>query len=362
MIYLLITFSLFVIMVLSLADTKAVNSKVISDVVYFSFAIFMFILFSFGYENADIHNYQELYNNLSLGGDGYITSQIGLVILMKLFISFGLSYHAMLSLIFVVSITLLTLTIRKYSLSYNLTLILYFIFPFFLDVVQIKQFFAMSVVVYALKYIYEKESILKWTLCIVVAFSFHYSAIFFFPIMFIRNYNTKKILKFSIFLCVISFTMVYLNLIQRFILPIFGELRVSAYIKNGPQFGFILLVLIQVSISLVSYFSIEWLKNRHVENGYFRAVQLANIYAINIIPLYAINGNFERIFRMLYIPNYIIICTLLMVIGYKKRVFAQLFVVISLVILSSWTFRGILDRTLYPIIESNYLFDYIEIF
>ena len=92
---------------------------------------------------------------------------------------------------------------KKYAKNYYLASILFMALVFFFSFTYLRQMFAAAIIGLSIKYIIERE-FLKFCVILLVALSFHNSAIIFFPMYFIANkkYSKSKIL-LIMFICFI---------------------------------------------------------------------------------------------------------------------------------------------------------------
>ncbi|MBF1459561.1 MAG: EpsG family protein [Prevotella pallens] len=92
---------------------------------------------------------------------------------------------------------------KKYAKNYYLASILFMALVFFFSFTYLRQMFAAAIIGLSIKYIIERK-FLRFCVILLVAFSFHNSAIIFFPIYFIANkkYSKSKIL-IIMFICFI---------------------------------------------------------------------------------------------------------------------------------------------------------------
>ena len=92
---------------------------------------------------------------------------------------------------------------KKYAKNYYLASILFMALVFFFSFTYLRQMFAAAIIGLSIKYIIERK-FLKFCAILLVAFSFHNSAIIFFPMYFIANkkYSKSKIL-LIMFICFI---------------------------------------------------------------------------------------------------------------------------------------------------------------
>jgi hypothetical protein len=275
----------------------------------FSIVILMCILFSGNQSSADYENYYHLYEVIFNGGAGFQTSQVGLVLLFELSSWFGLNYNQFLIFASFSGMLLLSITINKYSKKTNLVYLLYFIYPFLLDVVQIKHFLAMTIIVFTLSFLLsdKKSAKLKFTLGVLIAATIHYVALIFLPLFFV----TKRSLKQVYFIALCGACMLFLadkflpldTIMQSFM----GNDRVNDYFNNRPSWGFFLPILIQATMLSFIFFARRLLLLKNKNTIYVDLIYKINIYLLILIPLYMINANFERAFRILFVPNFIVL-------------------------------------------------------
>lgn len=92
---------------------------------------------------------------------------------------------------------------KKYAKNYYLASILFMALVFFFSFTYLRQMFAAAIIGLSIKYIFERK-FLRFCVILLVAFSFHNSAIIFFPMYFIANkkYSKSKIL-IIMFICFI---------------------------------------------------------------------------------------------------------------------------------------------------------------
>lgn len=92
---------------------------------------------------------------------------------------------------------------KKYAKNYYLASILFMALIFFFSFTYLRQMFAAAIIGLSIKYIIERK-FLRFCVILLVAFSFHNSAIIFFPMYFIANkkYSKSKIL-IIMFICFI---------------------------------------------------------------------------------------------------------------------------------------------------------------
>lgn len=92
---------------------------------------------------------------------------------------------------------------KKYAKNYYLASILFMALVFFFSFTYLRQMFAAAIIGLSIKYIIERK-FLRFCVILLVAFSFHNSAIIFFPMYFIANKkNSKSKILIIMFICFI---------------------------------------------------------------------------------------------------------------------------------------------------------------
>lgn len=106
---------------------------------------------------------------------------------------------------------------RRYAKNYPLASILFMALVFYFSFTYLRQMFAAAIIALSIKYIIERK-FLKYCAIIVAAFSFHNSAIIFFPMYFIadRKYSKARILLLMSACLIIGVTGITSNLYNLF--------------------------------------------------------------------------------------------------------------------------------------------------
>ncbi len=320
---------------------------------------FMWILFWGSYDNADYLNYKSLYEYVSYSGVGYSTSQSGFIMMIKFISKLGLEYHHFLMVLSFIGIYLITETAKKYTDKPQLVYILYFIYPFLLDVVQVKHFFAMAIITYCFRYLEQEgaKNNIKFIVGVLIASSIHSISILFLPLLFIKKMKLKKLGLLVMIALVLGIPLAYSNIFQLIAAKLVGLQRIESYFLNRARFGFLIQFLIQGIIFSMIHYSRIILERRKESNQFIELIYRTNLYLIMLFPLYIINGTFERGFRMIMILNYIVISKLFTTSGKKDKVM-MLFVIFLIVfsLFLYYIFIHYSETVFFPILENNLLF------
>lgn len=107
---------------------------------------FMWIVFWGSHDNPDSFNYLRMYDLQNSNDFGYN-------VLIRIGNFFHLSYTSFLVFISLAGFILIFRTVSKYCENKSWMLLLYFFYPFMLDVVQVRNFLSMAMVIYAVNFL-----------------------------------------------------------------------------------------------------------------------------------------------------------------------------------------------------------------
>lgn len=143
---------------------------------------FLWAFFAFNTENADRPNYVNLYELNAAGGiDRGI--EPGYQMLSKACALIGLSYNGFQMVLSTLSLGMLFFFAAENAENPAFVMILYGIFPFVLDTIQVRNTLAMCFVTYALKHLdryvtdHRRSEILKFIVLVLLGASFHIIAL-----------------------------------------------------------------------------------------------------------------------------------------------------------------------------------------
>lgn len=277
---------------------------------------FMWIIISFNYYNADYNNYIKIYNNPSIIAD------LGFGLMCRIFQSIGFSYNTMLGVISAICLSLLYRVFHRMSDKVALVTALYFIFPFFADAIQIRNFIAMSIVLFSLKYLDENNSrlhIVLYYICIFIAISFHVLAIVYLALPLIN----KLSIKLNIILGIIGALSIggFFKVIGMYF-P-----RMNEYFGTVEVWKAVFYMLPFVALLLIGiYLSVKH-ENDKISNRMNKLIIKGSIYLFMYNVLLLINLNYHRIFR-----NFIPILDVQFAELFKRKLNLQKFILLCLLI------------------------------
>lgn len=338
--------------------------------------LFMYIIFLYVGGNANNQDRIIYLNNYYYIADGLpgMQFEFGFQALCKFGSFFGLPYNFFLAIIMIVGLLLIVDTIRLYTSNIAFVLALYFIYPFIWDTVQIRNFLAMSIIVFGLRFILsEKKEYLKFSFFVLMAASIHVTAIFYFSFLitaFIKD--TKKLLQIVLFITGTS--IIFSPYLAKLLLMVTSVEKVNSYTTTQTSIITKLLAILYFLVSiLLIYFlkkNIEKEKTKYslmLENNGKKILDLKIILQINIISVIMVffvmnNLNFFRLYRNIFILNYVLFAIYVKIV--KKNVknkfiywIFMAFIILSLFVLVIYTQT---TNIFNPLFEENSLLPFLN--
>lgn len=291
----------------------------------------------------------EMYKNIFLKANSYNLAnspvEIGYIILNKILHFFNIGNGS--QIIFIVTsfiiLYLISKVIFKYSKKYELSFFLFITMYFYYNSFnQIRQYIAIAITFYAIKYIFEKD-LKKYVICIAIAFLFHQSAIIMLPFYYILQINfSKKISGIIIGLGILGYLildkvlLIVFSLIPRYQKYASGEL--SKLLTDGSNIvhALVLILLLAVIFILKDKLEEKDEKNKIYINAilfattlqilgtrtvlFSRIVYYFSIYAILLIPniLDVVEEDKKRIVYISIMVIYFIHCIGLLVLNQSE--------------------------------------------
>ena len=183
-----------------------------SYILYFVCIVFLWLIASFTTGNADEQIYQSRYDEYQLWEDN---TEYLYMALIKTCNALGLTYQAFKCVSAFIVLTLISCTILRFAACPILTLLLYAVYPFPIDVAQMRNCLATSVFIFGMGFLLDdvqngdnqgrfltKNDIL-YCLCIFIATMVHTAAFFWIIILVAKKLNTKWAAIFTFVFCLL---------------------------------------------------------------------------------------------------------------------------------------------------------------
>ncbi len=237
-----------------------------SCVAFILLLLFIWIVFAFNSNNPDYRIYNNWYDSTRQYGV-MNRFELGFSYLMFFSVKLGLSYQQFNVFVATVGLFLIGISLYKYCRYPFLTLCLYSLYPFVFDVVQIRNFLAEAIILFAIRYLIEFniKNLIKYIGFCAIAMLFHVSSAFYllFLVAYIKNYATIVRIITITTIGYIVVWMLFPGLVRGLFLA-FGN---SAYFDEGSTQSKIVGYTIFAIIAIVLMYLTHFGKNRIIENG-----------------------------------------------------------------------------------------------
>lgn len=176
-------FLLLVISALIIPDSKKLSYLLL---------IFMWIIYSFNTYSGDYEAYERVYYNISEYGIFYY--EILFSIIMYVCSKLGLSFILFRAILGALFLAVLNKAIASFTSYKAFTLAMFMICPFLYYVSVLRAGISAVFVLWSVHFLYKrtKPEVAKFLLCILIAFLFHYYAIFFLIMLWARKKPSNK--------------------------------------------------------------------------------------------------------------------------------------------------------------------------
>ena len=355
------------------------NSKIIS----FCLIILMCVLMGANTNNPDYNTYETIFNL------GAVPPDPGFFLIIKLFRFLGLNYETFRLVLSIFGIVLIHQTLNKLTSNYSYFYVLYFIFPFFIDIVQIRNFLEMAIMIYAMPFLLQDtlKGYIKYTILIIFAASIQITAILYLLFLLINIVKRFTIIKYIFVIVIISAITISLN--RSFFIGIVNQLstnfgyydeRINYYSEVLTRNGYFFYWGVQLCflyITKILFSGTNNLKNQNViegkremqinkltqnenyVNSFCELVFWANIISLIFMPTYVLQALYFRLFRNLVPLNYIAIISSLQYLppkSLKKITITLALFGLSIVLFYVDIGKPFYETIIIKIFENNWVF------
>lgn len=347
----------------------------------------IWILMGANTKNPDYESYIIYYYNLG----GVKALDLGYMYLNRIFLSLGFEYTTFRMFFSLVGILLIQKTVKKFTINNSGFYILYFIYPFMLDAVQVRNFFIMAILIYSFPFLISgtRKDMFKYIILILIASTIQISALIYLPLCVIGKVRKNALWRTILIFMIVAGVLLGSN---RTLLANITELmlhqlksydsRIEIYGDIQTKFGFLLYWFIQI----VNFILILWTKQimltgyktngglsiknqsigtelKYVETSESKLVLLIfwiNVYAFLFLPLYVFQATFSRFMRNIIPLNYIAYCIVYNMIPKKnleKFVYPLMIIIYTIFLFYIEIYHPFSTSIVHPIFESNWFFN-----
>lgn len=306
------------------------------------------------YQNADYEAYYVMYK---LCKKSQFWIEKGYWLIENIFYDFEIDFFWFRAIYLTIAYLLILKTILHFSSSPQLVSILYFLFPFLLDIVQLRNFMASAIVMYSLHFLERKDrkGTLYFLICIILASTQHKTAMCYVILIGVKYWNCQRIKKISIYgtLGISTFILV-LYMIFPQITILLSDIFEKRFVweKYNMTKG-IVWTLAGVVLELYIIYAIP----KHKNDILYKVSMLSCIF----LPLILLKFDMYRIYRNLVLTNYLILCskTKCTKVSLNNIVAITYSLFLFTVQLSSKNI-GNYETVTYSILTYNYFFDFFR--
>lgn len=372
-----------ILVILEMYFLEYITKKKIKNFLTIAMFIILIVIMGANTQNPDTTIYEEYIFNKN----EFFSKDFGFGILVSIFKKMNLDYYALKMFVSVVGFILINHTLKKYVEDYKPFFVLYIIYPYFFDVVQVRNFLAMSIFIYSIPYLLEdtKKGNIKYFVLVLLAATIQKTALIYLPILFVRKINNQKYSKklFGVIIVISILISIYRPLLNSFISFLINN--VSGYLEGlgtklsiQTNFGWI----VQWGIQFTNYYFINAGRNiiykfssedssisdkTNKMKKYSTLILNINYYMFLFLPLYILTPTFARIMRNVLVLNYVVYVFVIELVAHEKMeenkrkyrtyilmiFIAQIIFYIGQYIYSQ---SGYFSEIVYPILTENWIF------
>lgn len=359
-----------------------------SIVITFFTLIFIWMLFWGNTYTYDMYNYIIDYMALDNVIPDANKNEFMFILMKMAAKKIGLNFYMFRFVCATVSYALIHSTVRKYASNYNYVYLFYMLYAMFMDIEQLRNFIAISIFIYAIRYLVDndKKSKLKYICFILFATTIHNSLIFYLPFVFISRFDKNKLIKFAVCFGLIMSAVTFLNenkipIIDSIISLVTDNSKIEGYLGEHTNLGFLYAWSFQILDLLLIYWARVVVKKSnaykliinkglqkstisnensdvkkyHDKFAFVELVFWMNVIMLCYFPLYMQSMTFYRLIKNIMILN-LISCSIGNEFISKKRWKQIVFNLLVFTVIFSWFSYDLLthlDTILFPIFESS---------
>lgn len=301
--------------------------------------ILLGIVFAGAYMIPDEGNYEMFYEaSKHFTGDTdpmaalyfHYNTDLGYTLTNHIFYTWGFEYWQYKLIIVVLSLSLIYFIIRRLTLSVGLVLFLYYLYPFYFDIPQIRNFIVEVILLIALAIYKNNLSGRLISFCLILlAVTFHKIALAYLVIwmvLLLREYSVgRKILQLMLFVggampLYAGSIIGSLGDISFFLTSMDSFAQYAGYANTEMRMGFLIPYFHVVSLmAVVWYIKRNFVPQNNRQRCFIQILFASYLGMILLLPLMAIHGDFNRIPRNLLLPTYIAVAMYLQQITVKYQ-------------------------------------------
>lgn len=306
--------------------------------------------------------------------DVYVSPDYLYALINDLFSFLGVSFEIYRVVYFFIGVLLIHATVKKFVQRkyYIVFYALYFIYPMALDIIQVRNFMAMSIFIFAFPLLLEtsKSSAMKYVALIVIAMGFQITATVYLPMIFFRSaLAPQRPIFYIVVYCIICFFIMQKGIViggMSLIVERLGVIdgRILSYMEVkanlGPYFILVLNLICLCACMLMLYSKrIDAYNDIQIDisiTPFINMTTLSVLYVLLFVPLVMFEITFMRIFRNLIPLVYIAFLAWQPLVSNKLRLLVSLFIVLLITGLSFVDMGNAeFSYLLIPVLNNNWI-------
>lgn len=272
--------------------------------------LFIWILAVFSYDVVDYENYANSFKLFKTSDFGTLNSfEPGYYALCKVISNCGFDFIVARGIIITTALILLIIVARKIGSSPNFAVVLFTIYPLFIELIQIRTLLAMSFLSIGIVYGLAQKKKKVFFFWMLVASSIHISFLIYLIFLFYDITLSKKGRKILYFCFVLAICGGFYVGGRNFpflknILMLFGDSeRFNFWLTSSGNLGFIFYCLL---IMLAIYNSKLVYKNMDENTFYPEVIYKINVMSLCFVPLFMMASTFGRLISNISFVNYLL--------------------------------------------------------
>lgn len=287
---------------------------------------FVCALFVGSRDTFDLDNYIQMYERdlIQLRGLQLLYWE-----LMDLCQQIGLNFYQFRLVISAISLSLFYFFIRKTSQNPHIVLLVYLLYPVFMDDIQIRNFVSTSLLCVGIYYLLEEKKNWKVVYSIFVLLAMLNHVLFLIYLIFLIQLKKKEFASlYVVFFCILTIFLVFNKDKLGFIYSIMAFIdadKSEIYAQSTTRFGALMFVAYQL-ITLFIYKRLIRRVSHHVYPEkiykYTHIMYRLNVLISICLPLIVIDFNFYRLMRSIFMINIICFTNILVTTMRKGEIFS----------------------------------------
>lgn len=310
----------------------------------------LIVIISLNKENPDYVTYKWMY-------DSGMQVEKGWKFLENLAINRGLEYDAFKTAIVTISFILIECGLIKLNINENMVLSIYAFYPFAMDAIQIRNFLATALIVYAYHFLINgsKKGKLIFVIFVILASTIQSLFPIYLLLLFINYENSNparnKLIGIALVCSLVSILVMKIDpkMVSALGNYLFSSRtdKIDYYVQNNVGWGFFIFGFMQFLFICSIFFCMKnnWDGNED-EIKLLKSIYWSDLLLLCTLPLLTIHIEFYRIYRNMSLLNFIVLPLLLK--GRKNNkfllsIFFFIFALIMYIVMDYFSYSGRFD-------------------